>query len=116
MLVNYHCNGRGSPNGERSMPGLQDAADWMRNLTTSGEEYCAATIRRVSPFIRRLKSLGPWRGGGGGEERRKERKGEKKRERKGRRERERPGGEEEEEGEKGGGEDQGRRVGREKGG
>ena len=33
----------------------------MRNLTISGEEYCAAIMRRVSPFLRRLKSLGPWR-------------------------------------------------------
>ena len=43
------------------MRGLQEAADWMRNLTISGEEYCAAIMRRVSPFLRRLKSLGPWR-------------------------------------------------------
>ena len=63
VLVNYHCNGRGSPEGERSMPGLQEAADWMRNLTISGEEYCAAIMRRVSLFLRRLKSLGPWRKG-----------------------------------------------------
>ena len=61
VLVNYHCNGRGSPEGKRSMPGLQEAADWMRNLTISGEEYCAAIMRSVSLFLRRLKSLGPWR-------------------------------------------------------
>ena len=43
------------------MPGLQEAADWMRNLTISGEEYCAAVMRGVSPFLRRLKSLGLWK-------------------------------------------------------
>ena len=48
---------------------MQEAADWMRNLTISGEEYCAAIMRGVSPFVRRLKSLGPWR---------KERKGERR--------------------------------------
>ena len=79
---------------------MQDAADWMRNLTTSGEEYCAATIRRVSPFIRRLKSLGLWRwrgeeeskGGWREVERKKGRKGERKGGRKGERKGERKGG------------------------
>ena len=51
---------------------MQEAADWMRNLTISGEEYCAAIMRRVSLFLCRLKSLGPWRkerrGGGSKEE------------------------------------------------
>ena len=64
MLANYHCNDRGSPDGERSMPGLQEAADWMRNMTISGEEHCAAIMRRVSLFLRRLKSLGPLEEGG----------------------------------------------------
>ena len=27
VLANYHCNDRGSSDGERSMPGLQEAAD-----------------------------------------------------------------------------------------
>ena len=39
VLLNYLCNGRGFPDSERSMPGLQEAADWMRNLTISGEEF-----------------------------------------------------------------------------
>ena len=62
---------------------MQEAADWMRNLTISGEEYCAAIMRRVSPFLRRLKSLGPWRKeekkkGEGKEEGKGERKGKEK--------------------------------------
>ena len=62
------------------MRGLQEAADWMRNLTISGEEYCAAIMRRVSPFLRRLKSLGPWR-----KEEKRKRKGKEKEEAVGRR-------------------------------
>jgi len=34
-----HGKGSGFPDGDMSMPGLQEAADWMRNLTTSTEVY-----------------------------------------------------------------------------